>query len=163
MLAIVNKKENSMISKSLEEYLKNIYVLKMQNGNVRVTDIANKMGCTKASVNKAINNLKENNLINYETYGKIELTFDGESLAKKILEAYDIVYVFLKEVLNLDEEHAKSEAENIKGAIEDETINKLAKYVHKELGLNSLDCNYDVNNEKCRICARRASSRKISQ
>ncbi|MBR2745007.1 MAG: metal-dependent transcriptional regulator [Clostridia bacterium] len=152
-----------MISKSLEEYLKNIYVLKMQNGNVRVTDIANKMGCTKASVNKAINNLKENNLINYETYGKIELTFDGESLAKKILEAYDIVYVFLKEVLNLDEEHAKSEAENIKGAIEDETINKLAKYVHKELGLNSLDCNYDVNNEKCRICARRASSRKISQ
>lgn len=152
-----------MISKALEEYLKNIYVLKMQSGNVRVTDIANKMGCTKASVNKAINNLKENNLINYETYGKIELTSDGESLAKKILEAYDIVYVFLKEVLNLDEEHAKREAENIKGAIEDDTINKLAKYVHKELGLNSLDCNYDVNNEKCRICARRASSRKMSQ
>ena len=151
-----------MISKSLEEYLKNIYVLNMQNGNVRVTDIANKMGCTKASVNKAINNLKENNLINYETYGKIELTLDGESLAKKILEAYDIVYVFLKEVLNL-EENAKRGAENIKGAIEADTINKLAKYVHKELGLNSLDCDYDVNNEKCRVCARRASSRNISQ
>ena len=33
-----------MISKSLEEYIKNMYVLKKQNGNVRVTDIAEKMG-----------------------------------------------------------------------------------------------------------------------
>ena len=148
-----------MISKSLEEYLKNIYVLKKQNGNVRVTDIANKMNCTKASVNKAINNLKENNLINYESYGKIELTQEGESLAKKILEAYDIVYIFLKEVLNLNDEEAQCEAEKIKAAIKDETINELAKYVHKVLGLNSLDCVYNINNEKCRSCARRTNSK----
>ena len=32
-----------MISKALEEYLKTIYVLKKQNGNIRVTDIAKKM------------------------------------------------------------------------------------------------------------------------
>ena len=49
-----------MISKSLEEYIKNMYVLKKQNGNVRVTDVAEKMDCSKASVNKAINNLKDN-------------------------------------------------------------------------------------------------------
>ena len=30
----------------------------------------------------------------YETYGKIELTEAGENLAKKILAAYDIGYVF---------------------------------------------------------------------
>ena len=29
-----------MISESLEEYLKTMYVLKKQNGNIRVTDIA---------------------------------------------------------------------------------------------------------------------------
>ena len=84
-----------MISKALEEYLKTMYVLKKQNGNIRVTDIANKMQCTKPSVNKALNNLKEEELINYETYGAIELTEKGEDLAKKILEAYDIIYVFL--------------------------------------------------------------------
>ena len=144
-----------MISKSLEEYLKTMYVLKKQNGNIRVTDIANKMNCTKPSVNKALNNLKEERLINYETYGTIELTEDGEDLAKKILEAYDIVYVFLKEVLNLEEEHAKTEAEKIKSIIEDETINKLAKYVHQVLGLSNLNCNYDINKEKCRSCVKR--------
>ena len=31
-----------MISKSAEEYLKTMYILKQQNGNIRVTDIAKK-------------------------------------------------------------------------------------------------------------------------
>ena len=52
-----------MISKSSEEYLKTMYILKQQNGKYRVTDIAKKMNCTKPSVNKAINNLKDNGLI----------------------------------------------------------------------------------------------------
>ncbi|MEE0865852.1 MAG: metal-dependent transcriptional regulator [Clostridia bacterium] len=144
-----------MISKALEEYLKTMYILKKQNDNIRVTDIANKMNCTKPSVNKAINNLKNDGLVNYESYGKIELTEEGEELAKKILEAYDIVYLFLKDVLNLNEIEAKQEAENIKSAINDNTINQLAKYVHKVLKLNDLNCNYDVNKEKCRSCIRR--------
>ena len=144
-----------MISKALEEYLKTMYILKKQNGNVRVTDIANKMECSKPSVNKALNNLKEEKLVNYETYGIIELTEDGENLAKKILEAYDIVYVFLKDVLNLEEEAAQNEAERIKSSITDETINKLAKYVHQVLGLSNLNCNYDINQEKCRSCIKR--------
>lgn len=146
-----------MVSKALEEYLKTMYVLKKQNGNIRVTDIANKMNCTKASVNKAIYNLKDNGLLNYESYGTIELTQEGENLAKKVLEAYDIVYLFLKDVLDIEKEKAEKEAEKIKVAITDETINKLAKYVHKTLGLSNLDCDYDVNKEKCRCCARRTS------
>ena len=144
-----------MISKSLEEYLKTMYVLKKQNGNIRVTDVAKKMNCTKPSVNKAIYNLKDNGLLNYESYGTIELTEEGENLAKKILEAYDIVYLFLKDVLNIEEAAAKQEAEKIKTTITDNTINKLAKYVHNVLGLNNLDCDYDINREKCRSCARR--------
>ena len=99
-----------MISKSSEEYLKTMYILKQQNGNIRVTDIANKMNCTKPSVNKAVNNLKEEGLLNYESYGSIELTEKGIDLAKKILEA-----------------------------------------------LNNLNCDYDINKEKCRCCARRTA------
>lgn len=144
-----------MISESLEEYLKTMYVLKKQSGNIRVTDIAKKMECSKPSVNKAIQNLKKNNLINYEAYGTIELTEEGEELAKKILETYDIVYLFLKDVLNVEEEKAEKEAEKIKLALTDETTNQLAKYTHKVLGLSNLDCNYDINKEKCRSCVRR--------
>lgn len=152
-----------MVTKSLEEYLKTMYILKKQNGNIRVTDIANKMSCSKASVNKALNNLKQNNLIYYETYGPIELTTSGIDLAKKILEAYDIVYIFFKDVLNLDKEKAKSEAEKIKSMLDDDTLNKLARYVHKTLDLNNLDCCYDLNKEKCRSCKKRTSNKKIDK
>lgn len=148
-----------MISKSLEEYLKTMYILEKQNGKIRVTDIAKKMNCTKPSVNKAIYNLKDNGLLNYETYGTIELTEEGKNLAKKILEAYDIVFLFLKDVLNLETQEAESEAEKIKSTITDNTINKLAKYVHSVLDLNNLDCDYDINKEKCRCCQRRTATK----
>lgn len=150
-----------MISKALEEYLKTMYILKKQKGDIRVTDIAIKMNCSKPSVNKAINNLKDNDLINYESYGTIELTDSGENLAKKILEAYDIGYVFLKDVLGLAEEKACSEAEKLKSVLEDNTINNLAKYVHKVLDFNNLECDYDINKEKCRCCARNSLKGKV--
>ena len=143
-----------MISKALEEYIKTMYVLKIKKGEIRVTDVADLMNCSKPSVNKALNNLKSEKLVNYETYGKIELTKQGENLAKKILEAYDILYLFLKDVIELDEEKAHIEAEKIKLTIEDNTLNKLAKYIHKVFNLNDLDCDYDINKERCRTCAR---------
>jgi len=71
------------------------------------------------------------------------------------LEIYDIIYLFLNEVLEIDSNEAEKEAEKIKSVISDETTNKLAKYVHKVLGLNELNCNYNVNNERCRCCKKR--------
>ena len=144
-----------MISKSLEEYLKTIYIIQKQEKQPRVTDIAEKMNCTKASVNKSLKILTEQQLINYEPYGKIELTEDGTKLAKKILEANDIVYIFLREILGEEQDIAEEEAKEIKMVMRDTTLNKLAKYIHQELGLYSLDCGYDINNEHCIDCARR--------
>ena len=91
---------------------------------------------------------------------QLNLLKNGENLAKKILESYDIVYLFLKDVLNIEEDKAKTEAEEIKTSMKDETINKLAKYVHKTLGLNNLDCDYDINKEKCRCCMRRTTRKE---
>ena len=144
-----------MISKSLEEYLKTIYIIQKQNKQPRVTDIAEKMNCSKASVNKSLKLLTEQGLINYEAYGQIQITENGTKLAKKILEANDIVYLFLTEILGEDKEVAEKEAKEIKMVMNDTTLNKLAKYLHKELGLYSLECGYDINNEHCIDCARR--------
>ena len=55
----------------------------------------------------------------------------------------------------MEENEAKEEAERLKTAMNDNTINSLAKYVHKVLDMHSLDCGYDVNKEVCRSCARR--------
>ncbi|WP_455715820.1 metal-dependent transcriptional regulator, partial [Anaerosporobacter sp.] len=109
------------ISKSLEEYIKTMYILQSQKGDIRVTDIANKMQCTKASVNKSIKLLAENNLVNYEVYGKIEISEEGYKTARKVLEAHDILYLFLTEILEINHEEANIEAENMKKSMNDHT------------------------------------------
>ena len=97
------------VSKALEEYIKTMYILQKQKGVIRVTDIAQKLKKAKPSVNKALKSLKENGYIEYETYGPIKLTKEGENLAKKILEAYDIVYLFLKKGKNYYEGKQKTD------------------------------------------------------
>ena len=149
-----------MVSKALEEYIKTMYVLEKQTNQIRVTDIAEKMQCSKASVTKSLNNLKEKGLVEYKAYGEIKLTNQAEEIAQKALEAYDIVYLFFNEILNLESEDAKEEAEKVKSVISDESLNRLARYLHKELGLSNLNCNYDINESKCRECIKRNNSKK---
>lgn len=143
-----------------EEYLKTIYTLQKTEKLVRVTDIAKKLNKTKPTVNYAINNLKTEGLINYETYGDITLTQKGEQQAQKILEAYDIMYIFFNEIIGLDEKEAEEEATKVKATLKDKTLNKIAVYTHKTLGLYSLECGYDINNEKCITCLRRKKFEK---
>ena len=138
-----------------KEYLKTIYLLEKSEKEVRVTDIANKLNKTKPTVNYAIKTLKEEKLINYEVYGPITLTNLGINAAEKVLEAYDIVCLFFTEILKMDKAEAEHEANKIKATLKDETINKLAKYTNETLGLPSLECGYNINNERCLKCIRR--------
>ena len=143
------------LTNSQEEYLKVIYILKNTKKDIRVTDIAKKIDKSKASVNNAINLLKNDGLIEYEPYGQIKLTEKGETEAIKIIEAYDIVKLFLTDILNANKENVDEEAKKIKTILSDDTLNKLAKYTHKTLGLYSLECGYDIAKTSCIKCARR--------
>lgn len=65
------------------------------------------------------------------------------------------MYIFFSEILKLDEKKAEQEASKIKATLDDETLNKIAIYTNKTLGLYSLECGYDINKNKCRSCLRR--------
>ena len=151
------------LTNSQEEYLKTIYLLEINNKKVRVTDIANKLKITKPSVNKAIKILKEIGLINYETYGDISLTEEGEKEAKNIIKRQDILEMFLEEVLEIDDKRAIEEAKAMKHAISEETAKKLDSYITEVLNLGDLDCNYDANSEKCRKCVKITAKNRMKQ
>ncbi len=151
------------LTKTQEEYLKTIYLLENEESGARVTDIARILNKTKPTVNYAITNLKEAGLINYETYGNISLTDIGIKYAKKVLEAYDIVYLFLNGILEIEPDKAEIEATKMKAILDDDTLNKLAIYTHKTLDLYSLECGYDINNERCINCLRRKERKVINE
>ena len=134
------------------EYLKTIYILNKQNKDVRVTDIANVMNCSKPNVTKHLNALKENKLIEYETYGKITITDLGIEKSKQLLEEDDIIYLLLKNIIGIENDNLKSDASKIKNVISKETLDELYDYVRVKLGINNLKCNFDIKSEKCRKC-----------
>lgn len=138
-----------------EEYLKIMYILEQTKKEIRVTDIAERLEKSKASVNSAINALKEEGVLEYEPYGKIELTDQGKKEARKIVEANDIVKLFLTEIVGIKEDVADGEAGKMKSALSDDSINKLARYTYKTLGLVDLNCGYDINNDNCVKCIRK--------
>ncbi len=137
---------------SQEEYLKTIYILSKTEKEIRVTDIAKKLEITKPSVNRAIKSLKNLNLLNYETYGNINLTKEGEKVSQEIIKKEDLLKLFLINVLGVEKDKATKEANAMKHALSEETEQKMEEYVNKILELEDLDCDYDENNEKCKNC-----------
>lgn len=141
-----------MITKRTDEYLKTMYILNKNKGEIRVTDIANKMNCSKPSVTKQLNILSKEGFIIYESYGKIELTDLGIERAQKILEEDDIIYLLLSEVIGINNDHLNEDAAKIKGVISNDTLESITNYVYVKLGLNKLKCNFNFKSEKCREC-----------
>lgn len=151
------------LTNSQEEYLKTIYLLEKNSKKVRVTDIALRLKITKPSVNKAINMLKDMDLINYKAYGNITLTKEGETYAIEVIKKQDILTMFLVEILDIDKQQAEEEAIAMKHAISEQTAKKLDQYITQIMNLGDLACGYDENNEKCRNCIKIKAKNKMKR
>ena len=79
------------IQESGEMYLETIRILQEKTGHVRSTDIAEHMGFSKPSVNRAVGLLKKGEFITVEKEGYIHLTEKGLAVAEKILERHTIL------------------------------------------------------------------------
>ena len=119
------------LSSSMEDYLREIYVLTQKNDEVRVTDIAQLLGISKPSVNRAMNTLKEQGDIEHEHYGTIKLTKAGAEAGKSVYDTYKIVYKFLTDVLEVRPSDAEEEAHLLEHDISKGTRKKLKKFMKK--------------------------------
>ena len=72
------------LSQSLEDYLEAIYIIGLDNKVVRVKEVAGFLDVRPPSVVDAVGKLTENGLVNHEKYGYLDLTDEGNKLARKI-------------------------------------------------------------------------------
>lgn len=151
------------LTKSLEEYISTIYILEKTNKKIRVTDIATKMLITKPSVNRALKNLREKGYVNFEPYTDITLTDEGREVAQEISKKYDIVKIFLAEILGVSQKTAEIDSLKIKAVISEETEQKLQEFMTKELKIDELKCNHSWENSRCRVCKRPLKNLKGGQ
>ena len=119
------------LSKSFEDYIETIYLIKELKGVVRVKDVAKNLKVKMPSVTGAIKKLASLDLVIYERYGLIKLTKKGENLAKEVYKKHDALFVFLTKFLGVTKKVALEEACAIEHNISDLTLKKLKKFIEK--------------------------------
>lgn len=116
------------IYESAEDYLERILMLKKQNGKVISLDIAISMNYSKASVSRAIKNLKENNYITVDSKGEINLTERGLIIAERMYTRHTLLSDFFVS-LGVDPDIAKNDACKVEHGLSDETFDAIKKLI----------------------------------
>jgi len=117
------------LTKALEDYLKVIYIIQVMKKKrvVRVRDIALFMHVKMSSVTSALKKLSELGLINYSKRNYIELTDKGKELASQLYKKWEVIYLFLKDILKVKEETARRDACRIEHVISEETYDAIRR------------------------------------
>lgn len=118
------------IYESAENYLERVLMLKEKIGEVRSIDIATDMNFTKASVSRAMKNLKQNKFIVISKEGYINLTEKGLIIAKDILERHRLLTSFLID-LGVPEEIAADDACKVEHDLSNESFKAIKDHYRK--------------------------------
>ena len=121
------------LSASLEDYLEAIFEIDKTKKNVRVKDVARKLGVTMPSVNGALKNLEANGYIKHEKYEYIELTRSGVKRASRVASRHKMIFFFLRDILSVDEKTAQLDACKIEHVLSRNTVNKMTAYIELSL------------------------------
>lgn len=118
------------IYESAEDYLERILQLQERQEKVISLDIANSMNYSKASVSRAMKNLRENGYITIDAQGVITLTSKGHAIASKIYERHKIISGVLMR-LGVSEENALKDACKIEHDLSEETFEAIKKHIEE--------------------------------
>ncbi|KXB47921.1 iron dependent repressor, DNA binding domain protein [Tissierellia bacterium KA00581] len=114
----------------VENYLENIYILSLENNEVRHKDVTEKMNRAKSVVTKAIHILEEKGYVVYDEDKIIRLTEEGRAIAERVYEKHIYIQNLLLEA-GVNKHIAESEACDIEHVISDESFEKIKKYIKK--------------------------------
>lgn len=118
------------VTSSMEHYLRAIYELSFGNIGVRVSDIADKLGITKASTCIAMRNMQKIGLVSRDNYRLVHLTEEGKQQAIIIVDKFNIIRCFLVEILHIDPTVARHDACAMEHVLSKETICSMCKQLN---------------------------------
>jgi Mn-dependent DtxR family transcriptional regulator len=113
----------------MEDYLKRIYHLSGRDAEklVHVSELALRMGVSKACASRATNTLSEKGLIRKNKYQGVTLTDEGKTRAAALSGRHSVIRRFFSEVLRVDPAVAEKDACRIEHGLSAESYNSICK------------------------------------
>jgi DtxR family Mn-dependent transcriptional regulator len=104
----------------MEDYLKAIYRLHEQYGQVATQRLAEELGVTGPSVTNMVKRLDELRLLRHTRYYGVELTTTGRKIALEVIRHHRLLELYLAETLGYPWDEVHAEAERLEHHVSDE-------------------------------------------
>lgn len=120
-----------MLTKNEEDYLKALFHLteEMEEDRAGVNQLAEYLNISPASVTAMLKKLKTKDLVEYERYGKLELSSDGKAIAVDLIRKHRLWETFLYKYLNFQWDEVHEVAEQLEHIKSRKLIDQLDKFL----------------------------------
>ena len=108
------------LSESIQHYLREIYKLQTESGEVTVTALARKLNVSDPSASAMVKKLTALSLARHERYRGVELTVAGERVALEVIRHHRLLELYLAETLGVHVDEVLDEAERLEHALSEE-------------------------------------------
>lgn len=118
-----------ILSQSIEDYLKAIYLLESENDGkgVSTTQVAEALNISSASVTNMIKKLAGLKLVDYESYYGARLTETGRKIALEVIRHHRLLELYLKEMMGYSWDQVHDEAEKLEHHISEQFEDRIAE------------------------------------
>jgi DtxR family Mn-dependent transcriptional regulator len=117
------------LSKAEEDYIKAIFRLQQDNGQVGTNAVAQELKTKPASVTDMLKKLKQKRLLHYEPYQEFKLSQEGKKVALGVVRRHRLWEYFLVEKLRLGWDEVHDMAEQLEHVTSQRLIDKLDEYL----------------------------------
>lgn len=118
-------------NETAEDYVELIADLIAATGEARAVDLAERLGVTQATVNKTVQRLMRDGLVESRPYRSIFLTPAGETLAREARERHILVRDFLL-AIGVDADTAESDAEGLEHHASRATLDAMRRFLARK-------------------------------
>jgi DtxR family Mn-dependent transcriptional regulator len=118
-----------MSSKSVEDYLKAIYILSRNGKSISTTEIAEYFKIAPASVTEMLKKLAKKGYVRYSPYRGVYLASKGVKVAEKVTRKHRLLERFLHDVLRIGNDRVHLQACEMEHALSDEAEESLCRFL----------------------------------
>ena len=102
-----------MTSATTENYLKALFALANETGEINLSDLSVHLGVSKAAVNSMVKTMNQEGLVKYKKYKPLKMTKKGRIAAASVIRKHRLTEMFLAKKMDFGWEEVHEIAEQI--------------------------------------------------